>query len=173
MRKLLTLALAAMRVCGALVTGAFAEEEGLYQYEVKADGTARIVYIDSSYTSLEGVYVGKEIEKLPNVTSATFYSKDEAFEQYRETLGDSLFERIEDNPLPDSIIVVMDDLSKYDETVAEIFAPGDTGRGFGIRNVHRRIRMLYGAEYGVRSEEGKGTTFWFELPRAPKPEDDE
>ena len=48
MRKLLTLALAAMLVCGALVTGAFAEEEGLYQYEVKADGTARIVYIDSS-----------------------------------------------------------------------------------------------------------------------------
>ncbi len=84
------------------------------------DSNETIVYIDSSYTSLEGVYVGKEIEKLPNVTSATFYSKDEAFEQYRETLGDSLFERIEDNPLPDSIIVVMDDLSKYDETVAEI-----------------------------------------------------
>ena len=84
------------------------------------DSNETIVYIDSSYTSLEGVYVGKEIEKLPNITSATFYSKDEAFEQYRETLGDSLFERIEDNPLPDSIIVVMDDLSKYDETVAEI-----------------------------------------------------
>lgn len=80
-----------------------------------------VVYIDDSYSQLEAVYVGKEIEKVDNVASATFYSKEEAFEQYRETLGESLFARIEDrNPLPDSFIVVMDDLSKYDETVAEI-----------------------------------------------------
>ena len=80
-----------------------------------------IVYILDSYSQLEAIYVGKEIEKVDNVASATFYSKEEAFEQYRETLGDSLFSRIEDrNPLPDSFIVVMHDLSKYDETVAEI-----------------------------------------------------
>ena len=47
--------------------------------------------------------------------------RKEAFEQYSKTLGDSLFSRIEDrNPLPDSFIVVMHDLSKYDETVAQI-----------------------------------------------------
>ena len=62
-----------------------------------------------------------EIEKVPNVASARFYSKEEAFEQYRSTLGDSLFSRIEDrNPLPDSFIVVMHDLSQYDDTVAQI-----------------------------------------------------
>ena len=94
-----------------------------------------IVYILDSYSQLEAIYVGKEIEKVDNVASATFYSKEEAFEQYRETLGDSLFSRIEDrNPLPDSFIVVMHDLSKYDETVAKIqkipgVDPDDFGRG--------------------------------------------
>lgn len=85
------------------------------------DSNETIVYIQKDYSSLEAVYVGKEIEKVENVASATFYSKDEAFEKYRDTLGESLFSRIEDrNPLPDSFIVVMDDLSKYEETVAEI-----------------------------------------------------
>ncbi len=80
-----------------------------------------VVYIKDGYSQLEAVYVGKEIEKVDNVQSATFFSKEEAFEQYRDTLGDSLFARIEDrNPLPDSFIIVMDDLSKYEETVAEI-----------------------------------------------------
>ncbi len=80
-----------------------------------------IVYIQQGYSQLEAVYVGKEIEKVDNVQSAEFYSKEKAFEQYRSTLGDSLFARIEDrNPLPDSFIVVMDDLSKYEETVAKI-----------------------------------------------------
>ena len=80
-----------------------------------------IVYIQDGYSQLQAVYVGKEIEKVDNVQSATFFSKEEAFEQYRDTLGDNLFAKIgEDNPLPDAFIVVMDDLSKYDETVAEI-----------------------------------------------------
>ena len=80
-----------------------------------------MVYIQEGYSQLQAVYVGKEIEKVDNVQSATFYSKEEAFKQYKETLGDSLFARIgENNPLPDAFIVVMDDLSKYDETVAEI-----------------------------------------------------
>ena len=58
------------------------------------------------------------------------------------------------------IFTVRDDgVGISDETVAEIFAPGDTGRGFGIRNVHRRIRMLYGAEYGVTiTSPGEGGT---------------
>ena len=70
-----------------------------------------IVYIKEGYSQLEAVYVGKEIEKVPNVASARFYSKEEAFEQYRSTLGDSLFSRIEDRK---------HDLSQYDDTVAQI-----------------------------------------------------
>ena len=89
--------------------------------EEVGESNETIVYIQPGYSQLEAVYVGKEIEKVDNVASAKFYSKEEAFEQYRKTLGDSLFSRIEDrNPLPDSFIVVMHDLSKYEETVAKI-----------------------------------------------------
>lgn len=79
------------------------------------------VYIKDGYSKLEAVYIGKEIEKIDNVESATFYSKDDAVKQYKKTLGDELFDRIEDkNPLPDAFIVVMDDLSLYEQTVEEI-----------------------------------------------------
>ncbi len=80
------------------------------------------VYIDDNYSQLEAVYIGKEIEKVDNVTSAEFYSKDDAFKNYKDELGDELFALIEENrnPLPDSFIVVMDDLSLYDETVKKI-----------------------------------------------------
>ena len=89
--------------------------------EAVGESNETIVYIQDGYSQLEAIYVGKEIEKVDNVATATFFSKEEAFEQYRDTLGDSLFAQIEDrNPLPDSFIVVMHDLSKYDETVAEI-----------------------------------------------------
>ena len=39
------------------------------------------------------------------------------------------------------------------------------GSGLGL-NICRGILEKHGAEYGVKSEEGQGTTFWFELPRA-------
>nr|AHF26150.1 histidine kinase [uncultured bacterium Contigcl_1774] len=39
------------------------------------------------------------------------------------------------------------------------------GSGLGL-NICRSILEKHGARYGVRSEEGQGTTFWFELPGA-------
>lgn len=82
------------------------------------------VYLKDSVSELEAVYIGKDIEKIDNVTSVRFYSKDDAFETYREELGDELFERIseESNPLPDSYIVAMDDLSLYENTIKKIQA---------------------------------------------------
>lgn len=49
------------------------------------------VYIKDGYSQLEAVYVGKEIEKLDNVESATFLSKEDAIKQYKSTLGSDLF----------------------------------------------------------------------------------
>ena len=43
------------------------------------------------------------------------------------------------------------------------------GSGLGL-NICRSILEKHGAEYGVKSEAGKGTTFWFELPKAPADE---
>lgn len=42
------------------------------------------VYLKDEVSELEAVYIGKDIEKIDNVTSVRFYSKDEAFEAYRD-----------------------------------------------------------------------------------------
>lgn len=47
-KKLLTLALAALLVCGALMSGSLAETQGLYEYTVKEDGTAEITAADKN-----------------------------------------------------------------------------------------------------------------------------
>lgn len=80
------------------------------------------VFLKDNVSELEAVYLGKDIEKIDNIASVKFYSKEEAFESYRKQLGDDLFEKIseESNPLPDAYIVAMDDLSQYDDTVAKI-----------------------------------------------------
>ena len=44
------------------------------------------------------------------------------------------------------------------------------GSGLGL-NICRGILEKHGAGYGVASEEGQGTTFWFDLPKAPAAED--
>lgn len=80
------------------------------------------VYIKRDYSQLEAVYIGKEIERLDNVASTSFLSKEEAMEQFKDQLGDdALFAEMQGrNQLPDTVIVVMDDLSLYDSTVEQI-----------------------------------------------------
>ncbi len=46
------------------------------------------------------------------------------------------------------------------------------GSGLGL-NIVQSILEKHGAPYGVESEEGKGTTFWFELPLAEAPASEE
>ena len=45
-----------------------------------------------------------------------------------------------------------------------------SGKSIGLTNVHKRIRMYHGEQYGMRieSEEGRGTTIRLVLPRNPK-----
>lgn len=80
------------------------------------------VYIKKDYSQLEAVYIGKEIEQLDNVESTTFLPKEEAMEQFKDMINDdALFAEMQDrDPLPDTVIVVMKDLSLYEQTVDQI-----------------------------------------------------
>lgn len=82
------------------------------------------VFLDENLSELEAVYIGKTIEKVDNVTDATFFPKDEAIEAYREALGDEVFANMtgDGNPLPHAYHVTMEDLSRYDETVDALMA---------------------------------------------------
>ncbi len=86
------------------------------------DSNVTTVYLEDELSELEAVYVGKSIEKLGNVTDATFYPKDEAILAYKDVLGEEVFVNMsgDDNPLPHAYHIVMADLSLYDQTVEQI-----------------------------------------------------
>ena len=79
------------------------------------------VYLKQEVTTLEAVKIGQEIQQLPNVKDTQFVSADEGLQQYEEMLG-PLFEGLEEeeNFLPHSWIITMEDLSQYDQTVDQI-----------------------------------------------------
>ena len=70
---------------------------------------------------------------------------------------------------------------ELDNLRKEIMKPcKDTGKGFGLANVNERIRMNFGAEYGmtIESTPGKGTCVEVVIPAVPydkaeKPEEEE
>lgn len=89
--------------------------------EKVGDSNETNVYIKDDMSKIETVYIGREIKKLDNVVNVEFYSKDKAFEEYKEKLGEEVFANLkDDNPLPDTYKVSMEDLAKYDKTVDEI-----------------------------------------------------
>lgn len=80
------------------------------------------VYIKDGTSDLEAVYIGKNLEKLDNITSVRFYPKEDAINEFKDSLPEAVFENVngDNNPLPDAYIIAMDDLSKYDQTIDAI-----------------------------------------------------
>ncbi len=80
------------------------------------------VYIKEDFSQIETSYAGKDIEALDNVKDVIFVSSEEALQKFKSQVGEQLFERLGDRKkvLPDAFRVQMKDLSKYDETVAQI-----------------------------------------------------
>ena len=80
------------------------------------------VFLEMGISDVEAAYIGKDIEKIENISEVTFYSGKEAINQYKDMVGDTLFENIKDDDdvLPHAYHITMIDLSLYDETVNEI-----------------------------------------------------
>lgn len=80
------------------------------------------VFLDDELTKLEAVYKGKELLEVDNIVDVQFIDKDDSIQAYREQLGEEVFANMQgdDNPLPYAYSIVMDDLSKYDDTIALI-----------------------------------------------------
>ena len=80
------------------------------------------VYIKDGASDLEAVYIGKNLEKLDNITPVRFYPKEDAINEFKDSLPEAVFENVngDNNPLPDAYIIAMDDLSKYDQTIDAI-----------------------------------------------------
>ncbi len=80
------------------------------------------VYLKNEVDSEKATQIGESIKSLDNITSCEFYSKEQAVEKFKDTLGKAFESMKENNPLPDSYKVTLSDISKYDETVEKIKA---------------------------------------------------
>lgn len=98
----------------------------------------------------------------PFIENAFFHAFNEKKDGFVQILvsqkGDNLFCEIVDNG--DGMEI------KGDHTKEDIKEKRHLFSGIGIRNVHERIQLLYGEEYGVEitSEKGEGTKVKVELP---------
>jgi cell division transport system permease protein len=84
-----------------------------------------LVYLEDTVTDSRITAIQSEISSLDNVSSITFISKEEGLEDWMETLGDDgtlLSWLVDDNPLQDSFCVVVRDLSRLEETTAQLRA---------------------------------------------------
>ena len=86
------------------------------------DSNETTVYMEDKATDAEITNAGKQMEGLSNVTSVSFFPKEEAIKDYKDVLGDKVFAEMEGdgNPLPDAYKVTVKDLSKYESTVKQI-----------------------------------------------------
>lgn len=71
-----------------------------------------MVYVEDGATDSDLTDIESQIKSTPNVESAEFVSKEEAFEAQKATWGNdaSLLERFDEIPLPDAFRVVIKDL---------------------------------------------------------------
>jgi len=105
-----------------------------------------LVYIDESYSEAKAKSVGSQINLITNVRSATFVSRNQALDDFVETLNDpDAFAGLDPDTLRDRYVVTVEDNSllkqTYDkltqiEGVAEVIAHFEIAEGFQtVQNV--------------------------------------
>lgn len=77
------------------------------------------IYLNSNLPKEECMSIEEEILKIPNISSCSFYSKEDAMKEYEGLLGEKVadFFQGEGNPLPDAYHVTMSSFDEYDLTV--------------------------------------------------------
>ncbi|MBR0447745.1 MAG: permease-like cell division protein FtsX [Clostridia bacterium] len=118
--RLMALASAGVLICCLLLTGfsylVFANVDRISQSAYEQNVIA--VYLKSECTAEDANEAGRTIRSLPNVEKADFISKEELLQKYADDVvelysGDT-------NPLPDTFIVSMKDLTLFDQTLIDI-----------------------------------------------------
>ena len=80
-----------------------------------------LAYVDENYSEAEAQGLKSELESLPNVTSATYISKEEATKSFQSKYPDEqLFQDLDPTIFRDRFAIHIADLSKTSATVEEI-----------------------------------------------------
>ncbi len=82
------------------------------------------VYLDYKMSDIDAIKLGSEISKIRNIDDCVFYSKEEGLKEFKDKLGEELYESMQGdgNPLGNVYKVRLADLSEYKETIKEIQA---------------------------------------------------
>lgn len=134
-----------------------------------------LAYVDDSYTAAEAKGIEKDLEKLDNVASATYISKEQAMEDFSANYPEEeLFQDLDPEILRDRYSIKVKDLELQGQTVQEIDdVPGiakvkayeEVASGFiAIRNVATvvcvaLIVILFVVSVFITSNTIKLTTF--------------
>ena len=101
--------------------------------------------VDETYTRDEAVALEILLEALDNVKDAVFVSREEAFADYLETLGDDAYimeDLIENNPLRDGYRIFLKDVSLHEETVAALEKVEGIADASSSREVFQRLVQI-------------------------------
>lgn len=104
-----------------------------------------IVYIDDTVPRETAEAMGEQILTVENVQGAQFVTKEEAFQQYLDTLGDDAYvmeDLLEDNPLRDSYRVTMKDISLHAQTVEQLEQLEGVGASSSSKEVSDRLIQI-------------------------------
>lgn len=82
-----------------------------------------IIFLEDDTTDNEIKDIGKTLEGMSNISQVIFYSKEEALDDYRDTINpeyQELFEYLDENPLIDSYKIRVKNIDIISQTVSEI-----------------------------------------------------
>jgi cell division transport system permease protein len=80
-----------------------------------------LAYVDDSYSVEQGRGLGAQIEAIPNVRSAQFVSRDEAWETFTSKFEDtSRFENVDSSVIPHRFSIYVDDVELMAQTQRSI-----------------------------------------------------
>ena len=111
---------ACLLIMGTFTLVAVNADHNLKQMESENE---MLAFVDDSYTQDQAKRLQSMLEVLPNVTSATFISREEAMESFLEDYPDEeMFQNLDPNILRDRFSIRIDDLNQISETKASVEA---------------------------------------------------
>lgn len=86
------------------------------------DTNEAVVYVQEDATDEQVQHIKQVLENNDNLSEVVYYSKEQALNDFKEDMGEysELFEYLEDNPMPETFLVRVKDLSKIHQTAEAI-----------------------------------------------------
>ncbi|MCC8121192.1 MAG: permease-like cell division protein FtsX, partial [Oscillospiraceae bacterium] len=119
---LMSFAAVCMIIACLLIMGTFSLVAVNFEHNLTKlqDENEFLAYLDENLSEEEAQALQSTIEAIPNVSSATFISKDEAWESYIENKDSTLFSSMDSSVLRDRYSIHVEDIEQLEETVEAV-----------------------------------------------------